>query len=293
MNWKVNLLKVTHAVMCGELQATAHGVAPGGRSGRLYYLRGGEVLRKAAAGKGKSAAKRLRKPPVAAVRMPGRPKGYPPADDVATRRMILEAALQTFSLHGFEGTSVTGIARVHRVSPPLIHYYFKSKDELWRAAMDQGIGDMVRNLEQVCQELVESDCIARLKFFIRRYIAIVAERPAVFRVIVRESDTPNPRLTWLAHHYMTPLYTLVTGLVDQAQKEGRLKAIVPPYHMAQIITGACYHFLASRNRMLETYGIDVNTREIRELHSNAVIDLLFNGMLVTAPLDGTQSDTRA
>ena len=52
--------------------------------------------------------------------------------------------------------------------------------------------------------------------------------------------------------------------------------------LAQIITGASYHFLASRNRLLETYGIDVNTREIRERHSNAVIDILFTGMLASA-----------
>jgi TetR/AcrR family transcriptional regulator len=216
---------------------------------------------------------------VQTVRTPGRPKGHGEASDAATRRRILEAALETFSLHGFNGTSITSIARLHRVSPPLIHYYFRSKDELWRAAMDQGIGDMVRNLKEVCDGLVEADCIARLKFFVRRYIALVVERPAVFRVIVRESDTPNPRLTWLAHHYMTPLYTLIINLVETAQRAGRIKSIVPPYHMAQIITGAAYHFLASRNRLLEAYGIDVNTSEARERHSNAVVDILFNGML--------------
>lgn len=232
------------------------------------------------------AKPRARKKPVESLRAPGRPKGQAEQNDAATRRRILEAALQTFSLHGFEGTSITSIARSHRVSPPLIHYYFRNKDELWRAAMDQGIGDMVRNLREVCDELIEADCIARLKFFIRRYIALVAERPAVFRVIVRESDTPNPRLSWLAHHYMTPLYTLIIELVQTAQEAGRIKTIVPPYHMAQIITGAAYHFLASRNRLLEAYGIDVNSREARERHANAVVDILFNGMLTpTTPAE--------
>jgi TetR/AcrR family transcriptional regulator len=216
------------------------------------------------------------------IRAPGRPRMFPQADDLATRRTILDAALQTFSLYGFDGASITNIARLHRVSPPLIHYYFKTKDELWRAAMDQGIGDMVQNLRQICDELVETDIVARLKFFIRRYIALVAEKPAVFRVIIRETDMPSPRLTWLAQHYMTPLYTLVTGLVDEAQKAGRLKSVAPPYHMAQIITGACYHFLSSRNRILESYGVDVTTREILERHGNAVIDILFTGMLIEA-----------
>jgi TetR/AcrR family transcriptional regulator len=208
---------------------------------------------------------------------------------MATRRMILEAALQTFSLYGYDGSSITSIARLHRVSPPLIHYYFKSKEDLWRAAMDQGIGDMFTNLLEVCSELVESDSVARLKFFIRRYMALVAEKPAVFRVIVRESDLPNPRLKWLAHHYMTPMFKLIADLVEDAQKSGQVKAIVPPYHMAQIITGASYHFLASRNRLLESFGVDVNTREIRERHSNAVIDILFTGMLTAASKEPRRS----
>jgi TetR/AcrR family transcriptional regulator len=232
--------------------------------------------------KGTKFKGKARKKPVEAVRNAGRPKSIAVSDDLATRRLILDAALQTFSLYGFDGASITRIARLHRVSPPLIHYYFANKDELWRAAMDHGIGAMVSDLEEICKEMVEADCIARLKFFIRRYLGMVTERRAVFRVIVRESDMPSPRLTWLAHHYMTPLYKLIAGLIEEAQTAGRLKAVAPPYHMAQIITGACYHFLASRNRLLETYGIDVDTREIRELHSNAVLEILFSGMLTPA-----------
>jgi TetR/AcrR family transcriptional regulator len=240
--------------------------------------------------KGSKFKGKARKKPVEAGRNAGRPKSIAAGDDLATRRLILDAALQTFSLYGFDGASITRIARLHRVSPPLIHYYFANKDELWRAAMDQGIGAMVSDLEEICKEMVEADCIARLKFFIRRYLGMVTERRAVFRVIVRESDMPSPRLTWLAHHYMTPLYKLIAGLIEEAQTAGRLKAVAPPYHMAQIITGACYHFLASRNRLLETYGIDVDTREIRELHSNAVLDILFSGMLTPAtPTDASKS----
>jgi TetR/AcrR family transcriptional regulator len=226
------------------------------------------------------------------MRNAGRPKSVAAGDDLATRRLILDAALQTFSLYGFDGASITRIARLHRVSPPLIHYYFANKDELWRAAMDQGIGAMVSDLQEICREMVEADCIARLKFFIRRYLGMVAERRAVFRVIVRESDMPNPRLTWLAHHYMTPLYRLIAGLIEEAQTAGRLKCIAPPYHMAQIITGACYHFLASRNRLLETYGIDVDTPEIRERHSNAVLEILFTGMLTPAERTGATAQSK-
>jgi len=209
----------------------------------------------------------------------GRPRNSGGADEGETRKRILDAALKTFSLHGFGGASIADIARQHPVSPTLIHYYFANKEELWRSALEYGLGDVLRNLNETMNDLTEFDSVSRLKFFIRRYIAIVADRPEVFRVIIRESETRGPRLTWLSKKYLAPLYALFTGLVETAQKDGKIKSIVPPYHLSQIIAGASYQFIASRNRMLEAYGIDVFTKEVRDLHTNAVLDVLFTGML--------------
>lgn len=227
--------------------------------------------------KAKSTRARLQTPSVPKGK--GRPRILSVADEGATRKRILDAALKTFSLHGFAGASIADIARLHEASPALIHYYFDNKEELWRSALDYGIGDVLRNLQETMDDLGEFDCVSRLKFFIRRYIAIVAERPEVFRVIIRESETRGPRLTWLSNKYLTPLYSLFTGLVEAAQADGKIKGIVPSYHLSQIIAGASYQFIASQNRMLEAYGIDVLTKEVRDQHTNAVLEILFNGML--------------
>ncbi len=218
--------------------------------------------------------------PTPSGRGPGRPPVTAAGDDAATRRHILDAALESFSAHGFDGASIAAIAQAHRVSPSLLHYYFKTKEELWRAAVEHGIGSMMRELQQLMDELSDMDCIGKLKFFIRRFIALMAERPAVFRLMVRESEVRSPRLTWLAKRYLQPYYKIMSDLVEDAQRQGRLKADAPPYHMSQIIAGACYQFLGSRNRLLETFGTDVATREMREKHTQVVIDVLFNGMLV-------------
>jgi len=217
----------------------------------------------------------------------GRPRNSGAADEGETRKGILDAALKTFSLHGFGGASIADIARQHPVSPTLIHYYFANKEELWRSALEYGLGDVLRNLNETMNDLTEFDSVSRLKFFIRRYIAIVADRPEVFRVIIRESETRGPRLTWLSKKYLAPLYALFTGLVEAAQKDGKIKAMVPPYHLSQIIAGASYQFIASRNRMLEAYGIDVLTKEVRDRHTNAVLEVLFAGMLVDTDRSGS------
>jgi TetR/AcrR family transcriptional regulator len=204
------------------------------------------------------------------------PKGL---DDRVSRNTILNAALKAFSVHGFAGASITSIARIYHVSPALIHYYFKNKDELWRAALDHGFGDVIGDLTETMRDLGEFDSVSRLKFFIRRYIAIVADRPEVFDVIIRESASPGPRLLWLTKRHLNPLYGLWTTLVEAAQNEGKIKSMVPPYHVSQIIVGASYQFMASRVRMHEAYGVDVTSKELRERHAEAVLDILFTGLL--------------
>ena len=111
----------------------------------------------------------------------GRPKLSDSADDAATRRKILAAALKTFSQRGFEGASIADIARIDGVSPPLIHYYFKNKMDLWRAAVEYGGGAMIHDLEEIMSDLADADSLSRLKFFIRRYVALMAKRLEVFQ----------------------------------------------------------------------------------------------------------------
>jgi TetR/AcrR family transcriptional regulator len=216
----------------------------------------------------------------------GRPRNVSQAEESAARRRILDAALETFGTHGFEGTSIADIARLHQVSPALIHYYFDSKEELWRSAVNYGMGDVLHNLQATMDDLAEIDSISRLKFYIRRYIALHAERPEVFRVILRESETRGPRLAWLSKQHLTPLYKQFSSVIECAQAEGRIKPIAPTYHLAQIIAGASYQLIGSRNRMLETFGVDVLAKEVRVRHANAVIEILFNGMLTEPEAGG-------
>jgi TetR/AcrR family transcriptional regulator len=209
----------------------------------------------------------------------GRPSPAARVDDGATRR-ILDAALKAFSVNGFSGAAISDIASHHSVSPALVHYYFENKEDLWRSALEYGIGNVVQNLRDTMQDMQEVESVERLKFFIRRYIGILADHPEVFNVIIRESEIRSPRMAWLSKHYLTPLYSLVSNVVEKAQQDIKIKSDIPVYHLSQIIAGACWQFISGRHRMLETFGVDVLSKEERERHANAVIDILFNGMLV-------------
>lgn len=49
---------------------------------------------------------------------------------------ILAAAREEFGRHGFDGTTLRGIARAARVDPRLVHHYFEGKDDVFAAAFE-------------------------------------------------------------------------------------------------------------------------------------------------------------
>ncbi|MER7490584.1 TetR family transcriptional regulator [Streptomyces sp. NPDC126497] len=69
----------------------------------------------------------------AAARRRGRP---PRTESAGTRDRILDAAREEFSVHGYEKTSVRGIAKSAGVDSALVHHYFGTKEQVFEAAVE-------------------------------------------------------------------------------------------------------------------------------------------------------------
>src|SRR5215470_10120940 len=55
-----------------------------------------------------------------------------------TRKRIVEAAARVLARDGYAATSVKDIAAEAGIAPGLVHYYFKTKEELVAAAVEAG-----------------------------------------------------------------------------------------------------------------------------------------------------------
>lgn len=58
------------------------------------------------------------------------------AGDTDSRGQILATARRLFAEHGFEGTSLRGIAREAHVDPAMLHHYFTGKDQLFALSVE-------------------------------------------------------------------------------------------------------------------------------------------------------------
>jgi len=55
------------------------------------------------------------------------------------RELVLDSALQTFARFGYRKTSMEAIAQAARISRPGLYFLFDSKEDLFRAAVEQAL----------------------------------------------------------------------------------------------------------------------------------------------------------
>ncbi len=60
-----------------------------------------------------------------------------------TRKAILSAAVREFSAHGLAGARTDAIAELAKVNKALLYYYYKSKSQLYAAAIEEATASVV------------------------------------------------------------------------------------------------------------------------------------------------------
>jgi AcrR family transcriptional regulator len=194
----------------------------------------------------------------------------------ATRERILSAALEVFSERGFDGGSTTAIADRAGVTQPLLNYHFRTKDELWRAAVDRLFESLNATMTARIEGLRGVDERTTAELLVREFIWFSARNPQLHRIITQECKVDGPRMDWMVARHVRPLYDTTVAVLGRLADQGHIPAI-PAAHLYYIITGAgpTMFVLAPESRRLT--GLDVSDDAVIEAHADAVCRLLFGG----------------
>jgi len=76
----------------------------------------------------------------------------PPIKSISTEQAILEAAEKLFLDKGYAKTSTTEIARLARCNQALVHYYYRSKENLFRVIFENKVKMFVSSLLQISED---------------------------------------------------------------------------------------------------------------------------------------------
>jgi len=144
-------------------------------------------------------------------------------DDPEARARIAAAAEALFAARGFDGTTIRDIAKKARVNGAMIHYYFGSKEGLYRAILEAA-ASKVRSL------LVDTSSRAastgdRLAGFVDAYAEYILNHPNLARILYRELLTGGRRIMQVAEKYAVTNYTILKNTIAQGVRSGELRQI--------------------------------------------------------------------
>ena len=136
---------------------------------------------------------------------------------------ILSAAVSLFARHGYEGASVSAIAREAGVAKSTILHHFPSKKELY-VAVNKAPYEALR-AAMVEQAPPDADELEQVLFFFDTVTRWLREHPEFCRLILRLQMDDVARSRSGGFKYWNPLMQPVLEALERGRKQGTLAPV--------------------------------------------------------------------
>jgi AcrR family transcriptional regulator len=162
----------------------------------------------------------------APARRPGRPTGA--ARGAEQRSRLLDAALTLFARQGIVDTTLGEIAREAGFTPAMMHYYFKTREQLLDLLVEERFGPLRAELGMPFQENPD-DPVAAITQLTQRLVLVASEHPWFPSLWVREVISDGGLLRQRIHERFGNAHQKASlAAIARWQKEGRLNAGLEP-----------------------------------------------------------------
>jgi TetR/AcrR family transcriptional regulator len=154
------------------------------------------------------------------------------------REVILDAALEVFSLHGFRGATLDQIAEVAGLSKPNLLYYFPSKEAVHKVLLTGLLDtwlDPLRAMDPKGEPLRE------ILGYVRRKLDLARDYPRESRLFAGEILQGAPRMREAIEGDLRALVTDKARVLIRWMDEGRI-ARVDPVHLIFSIWALTQHY---------------------------------------------------
>ncbi len=143
---------------------------------------------------------------------------------MSARDKILEVAQTRFAENGYAATSVRQIAEAADVNPAMIHYYFGSKEDLLRAALEQALEPLTEAVQAMQQSREASP-----EAITRTLMGLVAAHPNLPLLVVREVMLPGGVMqAHFAENLAPRLGGALPDILAREASTGRIRKDLPP-----------------------------------------------------------------
>ncbi len=136
-------------------------------------------------------------------------------NDKLTEEKIFDAATDVFVDKGMDGARMQDIASHAGINKALLHYYYRTKDQLFDAVFEMLAGRVLKKFAPVFDEKLSFE--DKIRFFYKEHISFLQENPKLPGFILNEINRNPARIKKLLKNIH--FETLWEKLYNQHKKE--------------------------------------------------------------------------
>jgi TetR/AcrR family transcriptional regulator len=161
-----------------------------------------------------------------------------------SRAAILQAAVREFAHEGVAGARTDAIARAAKVNKALLYYYFKDKEALYGAVLDQVFGGLIACVGEV----LSRDLPPRKKIlaYAGAHFDYVASHPLYPRIVQGEMMGAGRgranHLERIVKKYFRPLFGRIAEVLNAGRASGEFRPVDPLHFVPSMIAVIVFYF---------------------------------------------------
>ena len=113
-------------------------------------------------------------------------------NDKQTEEKIFEAATDVFLEKGMDGSRMQDIASYAGINKALLHYYFRTKDQLFNAVFEMIVRKILKKFAPVFDENLSLE--EKIRFFFKEHISFLQDNPKLPAFILNEINRNPARI---------------------------------------------------------------------------------------------------
>jgi len=189
--------------------------------------------------------------------------------------VLLKAARELLETLPPAQVTRAALARHAGVDPNLIRYYFKDRDTLLLAVVDEIVAEEDKAIERL---LSIGTPVERLRAQIRNFVEFHRRHPYFHRLLVEEIATwKSQRARQLFHRLNQHSIALYASIFKAGAKDRTLRAVDPVLaHVA--IVGMCEFFMSSGVLLEDAFGKGTRPDDVAKRYADTISQMVVEGV---------------
>jgi AcrR family transcriptional regulator len=167
--------------------------------------------------------------------------------DRGTEEKILNTAREVFLVRGKSAARMEEIAREAGVNKALLHYYYRSKDNIFRAVFTQVARELLKSILQKVD--FDKPLEELLRDFVTNHINVIRKGRKIFQFFFSElwmnRDEVLPLFREVLQGEEIPVYVRFFERIDQGVRKGEIRPVDPFHLLMNILSLDVFYFIAA------------------------------------------------